>query len=240
MISTEFFVWNTPYVSIYVYIESNHNQQYKYNTHLGAGSPSASHSMMNGLSFSLACSATWNSCSSVGGCLMICGGEWTVAQRNGSHVIEDWDREWARFVENGRCVAADFCIIRCARVIGQTKRAHRWEFLEWVSSDNDDGNAVERVLSKLSSHASVGRCLGPEEPHAINAIKRRARFISIMHDYDRTSRARAQAIIIIPLNFALGWRWCALCRTHTRVTFIPGRILVELWWYVCRQKLCLN
>lgn len=45
--------------------------------YLGAGSPSASHSMINGLSFSFVCSATWNSSSSVGGSLIILGGEWT-------------------------------------------------------------------------------------------------------------------------------------------------------------------
>lgn len=46
-------------------------------TYFGDGSPSASHSMTKGLSFSPGC-ATWNSISSVGGCLMMRGGEWTV------------------------------------------------------------------------------------------------------------------------------------------------------------------
>lgn len=45
-------------------------------THFGAGSPSASHSMMNGLSVSPN-DATWNSISSAMGCLIIRGGEWT-------------------------------------------------------------------------------------------------------------------------------------------------------------------
>lgn len=46
--------------------------------YLGAGSPSASHSIKNGLSFSLIFAwATWNNCSSVGGCLDIRGGDWT-------------------------------------------------------------------------------------------------------------------------------------------------------------------
>jgi hypothetical protein len=43
-------------------------------THFGAGSPSASHSMMNGFSVS-PIDATWNSISSAIGCLMIRGGE---------------------------------------------------------------------------------------------------------------------------------------------------------------------
>jgi len=43
-------------------------------SYVGAGSPSASHSMINGLSFSSARDFTWNRSSSVGGCLMICGG----------------------------------------------------------------------------------------------------------------------------------------------------------------------
>lgn len=47
-------------------------------TYFGAGSPSASHSIKNGLSFSLDWTATWYSSSSVGGCLIIRGGEWTI------------------------------------------------------------------------------------------------------------------------------------------------------------------
>ena len=43
-------------------------------THLGAGSPVASHSMMKGLSFSSARDLTWKSSSSDGGCLMMSGG----------------------------------------------------------------------------------------------------------------------------------------------------------------------
>lgn len=46
-------------------------------THFGAGSPSASHSIMNGFSVSPEL-ATWKSISSAIGCLMIRGGEWTV------------------------------------------------------------------------------------------------------------------------------------------------------------------
>ncbi len=46
-------------------------------TYSGAGSPSASHSMMNGLSFSSARDFTWKSNSSVGGCFTIRGGLWT-------------------------------------------------------------------------------------------------------------------------------------------------------------------
>lgn len=49
-----------------------------FNTYVGAGSPSASHSIKNGLSFSFDCCATWYSSSSVGGCFIILGGEWTV------------------------------------------------------------------------------------------------------------------------------------------------------------------
>lgn len=45
--------------------------------YLGSGFPSASHSMMNGLSLSLFCTATLKSSSSVGGCLIIRGGEFT-------------------------------------------------------------------------------------------------------------------------------------------------------------------
>ena len=44
------------------------------NTYVGAGSPSASHSMINGLSLSSALVFTRKSNSSVGGCLMIRGG----------------------------------------------------------------------------------------------------------------------------------------------------------------------
>ena len=46
--------------------------------YFGAGSPSASHSMINGLSFSSILCATWKRSSSEGGCLTICGGDWTV------------------------------------------------------------------------------------------------------------------------------------------------------------------
>ena len=46
-------------------------------TYTGAGSPSASHSIMKGLSFSSARDLTWKSNSSVGGCLIIRGGLWT-------------------------------------------------------------------------------------------------------------------------------------------------------------------
>lgn len=46
-------------------------------TYFGAGSPSASHSMMNGFSVS-PYDATWNNISSAIGCLMIRGGEWTT------------------------------------------------------------------------------------------------------------------------------------------------------------------
>lgn len=49
-------------------------------THFGAGSPSASHSMMNGFSVS-PYEATWNSISSAIGCLIIRGGEWTVKHK---------------------------------------------------------------------------------------------------------------------------------------------------------------
>lgn len=45
-------------------------------THFGAGSPSASHSMMKGFSVS-PYDATWNNISSAIGCLIIRGGEWT-------------------------------------------------------------------------------------------------------------------------------------------------------------------
>lgn len=48
-------------------------------THFGAGSPSASHSMMNGFSVSPYV-ATWNNISSAIGCLMIRGGEWTTEE----------------------------------------------------------------------------------------------------------------------------------------------------------------
>lgn len=49
----------------------------KCETHFGAGSPSASHSIVNGFSVSPAV-ATWKSISSPMGCLIILGGEWTV------------------------------------------------------------------------------------------------------------------------------------------------------------------
>ena len=48
-----------------------------YYTYSGAGSPSASHSIMKGLSFSSGLDLTWNSNSSVGGCFTIFGGLWT-------------------------------------------------------------------------------------------------------------------------------------------------------------------
>ena len=43
-------------------------------TYEGVGSPSASHSMIKGLSFSSGLDLTWKSSSSVGGCLIIRGG----------------------------------------------------------------------------------------------------------------------------------------------------------------------
>ena len=51
-------------------------------TYSGAGSPSASHSMMKGLSFSSGLDLTWNSNSSVGGCFTIFGGLWTEMETN--------------------------------------------------------------------------------------------------------------------------------------------------------------
>lgn len=50
-------------------------------THFGAGSPSASHSIMNGFSVSPN-DATWNNISSAMGCLIIFGGEWTENGEN--------------------------------------------------------------------------------------------------------------------------------------------------------------
>ena len=50
-------------------------------TYTGAGSPSASHSIMKGLSFSSARDLTWKSNSSVGGCLIIRGGLWTETKK---------------------------------------------------------------------------------------------------------------------------------------------------------------
>ena len=52
------------------------------NTYTGAGSPSASHSIIKGLSFSSGRDLTWNSNSSVGGCLTIRGGLWTEMETN--------------------------------------------------------------------------------------------------------------------------------------------------------------
>ena len=49
----------------------------KKKTYVGVGSPSASHSMMKGLSFSSGLDLTWKSSSSVGGCFTIRGGLWT-------------------------------------------------------------------------------------------------------------------------------------------------------------------
>ena len=46
----------------------------------GAGSPSASHSIINGLSLSSALDLTWNNNSSVGGCLIILGGLCTIKE----------------------------------------------------------------------------------------------------------------------------------------------------------------
>lgn len=54
---------------------------YENETNLGAGSPSASHSIINGLSLSLPSVATLYNNSSVGGCLVIKGGECTVKKR---------------------------------------------------------------------------------------------------------------------------------------------------------------
>ena len=51
---------------------------YNSNTYDGAGSPSASHSIMKGLSLSLGLDFTWNSSSSVGGSLIIFGGLCTI------------------------------------------------------------------------------------------------------------------------------------------------------------------
>ena len=64
-------------------VSKNHYEQnyfwfQKYtNTYTGAGSPSASHSIMKGLSFSSGRDLTWKSNSSVGGCFTIFGGLWT-------------------------------------------------------------------------------------------------------------------------------------------------------------------
>lgn len=52
-------------------------KNYKNWAYLGAGSPSASHSIINGLSFSFCWVTTWKSNSSVGGCLTKRGGEGT-------------------------------------------------------------------------------------------------------------------------------------------------------------------
>lgn len=62
-------------------------------TYSGSGCPSASHSIMNGLSLSLFCCATLKSNSSVGGCLMIRGGE--LSEKNNKeekqqHQYSDW------------------------------------------------------------------------------------------------------------------------------------------------------
>ena len=53
-------------------------------THFGGGSPSASHSMRKGLSFSSGLVATWKRISRVGGCFTIRGGLWT--RKNNFHV----------------------------------------------------------------------------------------------------------------------------------------------------------
>ena len=60
-------------------------------THFGAGSPSASHSIINGFSVS-PYDATWKSISSAIGCLIIRGGECTV-KRIIRKLIFDFD-EW--------------------------------------------------------------------------------------------------------------------------------------------------
>lgn len=62
-------------------------------THFGAGSPSASHSIRKGLSFSFDCRATWKSCSSVGGCFIIFGGECT---------IDFFEKKKMREINNGK------------------------------------------------------------------------------------------------------------------------------------------
>ena len=66
----------------YIYISFDSIDKFVVNmtkyTYWGAGSPSASHSIMKGLSFSSALDFTWNSSSSVGGSLIIRGGLCTV------------------------------------------------------------------------------------------------------------------------------------------------------------------
>lgn len=56
-------------------------------TYVGSGVPSASHSIMNGLSLSFVACATLNSSSSVGGCLMMRGGELTAKGKRRTFLI---------------------------------------------------------------------------------------------------------------------------------------------------------
>lgn len=70
----------------------HHNNIYYmyYSTHFGAGSPSASHSIMNGFSVSPNC-ATWKSISSAIGCFVIRGGEWTRLRREKLWWVKGYD-----------------------------------------------------------------------------------------------------------------------------------------------------
>lgn len=91
------------------------------NTYVGTGSPSASHSIRNGLSFSLIFFwLTWNNCSSVGGCLDIRGGDWTNKTSNlldlqwYKHQVEvelvkeTYNVNGEKKRKNGRCIYKTF------------------------------------------------------------------------------------------------------------------------------------
>lgn len=63
-------------------------------TYSGSGCPSASHSIMNGLSLSLFCCATLKSSSSVGGCLVIRGGELSTERERERSRERESDKVW--------------------------------------------------------------------------------------------------------------------------------------------------
>lgn len=78
-------------------------------TYVGSGVPSASHSIMNGLSLSFVACATLNSSSSVGGCLIMRGGELTAKGKK--------EKIFNYIYKNLKNVGLILNIVKCAQIL---------------------------------------------------------------------------------------------------------------------------